>query len=102
MVSTAAVFYDTLILRLPLNGNLQKQGSAGRSECANLGAGGRRFKSGRPDQQHDSLLGRVPRALSTTPLLRGTQKRPSRTPLNRLAGHTPGLGRPLPVAVELL
>jgi hypothetical protein len=45
------VFYDTLIWRLPLDGDLQKQGLASRSECANLGAGGRRFKSGRPDHQ---------------------------------------------------
>jgi hypothetical protein len=37
-------------LQVPLDDDLQKQGLAGRSECANLGAGGRRFKSGRPDQ----------------------------------------------------
>jgi hypothetical protein len=47
----AAAFYHTLILRLPLDYDLQKRGLASRSECANLGAGGRRFKSGRPDHQ---------------------------------------------------
>jgi hypothetical protein len=44
-------FHDTLIWRLPLDDHLLKQGLASRSECANLGAGGRRFKSGRPDHQ---------------------------------------------------
>jgi hypothetical protein len=34
------VFSDTLIWSLPLDGDLQKQGLASRSECANLGAGG--------------------------------------------------------------
>ena len=45
--------YDTLIWRPPLDSDLQKQGLASRSEFANLGAGGRRFKSGRPDHQHE-------------------------------------------------
>jgi hypothetical protein len=44
--------HDTLIWRPPLDSDLQKQGLASRSEYANLGAGGRRFKSGRPDHQH--------------------------------------------------
>jgi hypothetical protein len=48
-------FHDTLIWRLPLDDHLLKQGLASRSECANLGAGGRRFKSGRPDHQHEPL-----------------------------------------------
>ena len=51
-------FYDTLILQPPLDSDLQKQGLASRSECANLGAGGRRFKSGRPDHSTNPLLSR--------------------------------------------
>jgi hypothetical protein len=39
------VFYDTLILHLPLDGDLQKQGLASRSQYANLQAGGRGFES---------------------------------------------------------
>jgi hypothetical protein len=38
------------MLQAPLDSNLQKQGLASRSECANWGTGGRRFKSGRPDK----------------------------------------------------
>jgi hypothetical protein len=43
----------TLILPSPLGRDLREQGLAGRSALYTLGAGGRRFKSGRPDHTRE-------------------------------------------------
>jgi hypothetical protein len=55
----------TLILRSPLPRDLREQGFAGRSGLYTLGAGGRRFKSGRPDHTREGAAqGRVPSRLA--------------------------------------
>jgi hypothetical protein len=68
--------YDTLICRLPLDGDLQKQGLASRSQYANLQAGGRGFEShhlhyqrNRPVQQGADCFRPVPAMGSGPPLI---------------------------------
>jgi hypothetical protein len=69
------VFYDTLIWRLSLDDDLQKQGLASRSECANLQAGGRGFESHHLHHQpHRSAAraARRPGPSGFAPLVRAT------------------------------